>query len=156
MKISRLTVVAFVLAAAVSTSAIAAATSFFKVNTGIGTEDYGGGGAGCAIANSGNFSGTKTWQCPIPDGSSVSSWSSLQVNFTNSNTTQPVYVCAAYYYQIGSTCSMTTISCPGGGVCSLGGIDVSTWNNNFGSFKYVSFDKISSGVSLPGYVVYYN
>jgi hypothetical protein len=153
MQTSRLPIIAFVLAVVLSTSAVAGA-GWFRVDTGVGGGNYGGGSNGCQILQSGNYGGADVIVCPIADNSNISSYTSAAVYFTNSNSTQPARACVAYYNQIGGACSSTANNnCPHTGVCSFA-MDISAWQNNPSHFKFASFDNITVGVLLSGYILY--
>jgi hypothetical protein len=153
MKTSHLPLVTFVLAVVLSASAVSTA-SWYRVDTGTGNGSYGGGNNGCSIAASVNYGGADIISCPIADNSGISSYTSGNVYFTNSNTTQPALACVAYYNATGGTCSSTANNnCPNKGVCSFL-MNISAWQNNPNHFKFVLFDNITSGALLSGYTVF--
>jgi len=156
MNVSRLPVIAFVLAVVLTTSTVAAA-GWIRVNTGTGSGNYGAGGQGCLVASSGVYGGANVWACPLPnDSSALTGYTSATAYFSNSNTTQPVAACVTYYNASGGTCSNSANNnCPSAGVCSFN-LDITAWTNNTSHFKYVLFDKLTVGARVSGYVLNYN
>jgi hypothetical protein len=152
MRNSRIPITVFLVAAALTTSALASA-AWYRVDTGTGAGNYGGGGQGCSVQSSGQFSGTNVWLCPVADNSGISSYSSGTVYFTNSNATQPASACVAFFNQTGGSCSNTSNNnCPNHGVCSFN-MNVSAWQNFGSHFKYAAFDNMSVGALMSGYVI---
>ena len=153
MRVHRLPVVIFVLAVAASTSAVAAAAGWFRVNTGNGSENYGGGGEGCFVATSGSYSNANAWVCPIPDNYTITGYTGATAYFQNSNHTQPAAACVAYFNRVGDICTNTNPNNCSGGVCQVV-LNTSQWTTNSNDFKYILFDNMTVGVSLPGFSVF--
>jgi hypothetical protein len=159
MKMFRISLAAFVVAFVLSVSAVASAvtTTWWRAFTGDGTGGFGGVGAGCSVTPSGSWSGTDVWLCPLTgDTNYVSTYDSVYAYFTNANLTQPAFGCVSFHGSSGNSCAGTANNnCFSTGPCVVNP-PVSKWNSNSTEFKYLVFDRMSSGAQLSGYVVYYN
>jgi hypothetical protein len=152
----KLSVGVAIFSAIVSASVFSFATpmaGFRRVDTGLGSGNYGGGGEGCLVAGSGNFGGSNVWVCPTHDDDFIQSFNSLTAFFTNSNPTQPGLACVAFFSQVGGNCTSTAPNnCPNRGVCSFN-VPLNSWFTFPSHFKFVEFDNMSVGALMAGYTL---
>jgi len=156
MRRSMLPIVVFVVAAVISTSAVAGA-GWIRQVVSTGTGPSGGTAIGCNVYASLAYSNAQTFICPVTvDTNVITSYGSLTGWFQNSNPTQPVIACHTFPTGTGGGCSGTaTNNCPNRGVCQST-LPLTHFNQHFGDFKFVAFDNLTVGAKVAGFTMDYS